>query len=157
MSTNEIVALAASGSPGGESAEVAALNYCINNKIKKLLIIHVLETQLSKYGEIDPLVDGSSKADFVDYIKERAHATARLLRDKLTAKAADYEIELCWYETQGDVITEICRITSTEDVSLLFVGKGRPVSSLIEPPKNLAKKLVKQCGCRVFIESNATL
>ena len=157
MSTSEIVALAASGSSAGESAEDAALDYCIHNKINKLLVIHILETELSKFGEIDQLADGSSKADFVDYINERALATARSLRSRMTSKAAEFGIELNWVEKQGHVVTEICTITSSEAVSLLFAGKGEPVASILTPPKNLPTKLLKQCSCQVVIVSHADL
>jgi hypothetical protein len=157
MSTNEIVALAASGSLAGQSAEDAALDYCINNKINTLLVIHVLETGLSKFGEIDQLADGASKADFVDYINERANTTARSLRDRLSAKAAECGIELSWREKQGDVVTEICEITKSEGVSLLFAGKGEPVASILSPPKNLPTKLLKQCSCQVVIVSHSDL
>lgn len=151
MSTNEIIALAASGSPAGESAETVALAYCSNNKINKLLVIHVLETQLSKFGEIDQLADSSSKADFVDYINEMALATVRTLRARMSAKAAECDIDLSWIERQGETCAEIERITSTENVSLLFVGQGEPVPALIAPPKNLPTKLVKRCSCQVII------
>jgi hypothetical protein len=145
------IAIAASGTPAGNAAEAAAFEYCIRNEIEELLVIHILETQLGKFGEIDPLADGSSKAEFITYIHERAHTKARLLHDRLFDRAAVCNIKLEWHQKEGDPFTEIVDITSAECATLLFIGQGTPPESFFSPPKNLATKLVKHCSCRVVM------
>lgn len=149
MSNPERVALAASGVPAGAAAERAAFDYCKTHAVNELLVIHILETKLSRYGEIDQLASGSCKADFIDFINTRADSRAQSLRSRLDEQAARNKIHLRWVQKEGDPYNELRDILSTERVSLLFIGKGTPSKSFFTPPKTLAADMVKHCSCKI--------
>lgn len=150
MGTRDLVAVAASGSPAGNCAIETAFRYCQNNKSKQLLVIHILETGLSKFGEIDHLADGSSKAEFTTYIIETAKKNAKQMLSKILNRARVGDVQINWYEVEGDPVAEITNIVSQQGVSLLFIGEGSKPISFFSPPKQTANKITKHCRCRVI-------
>ena len=151
MTNFKRVALAASGSAYGVSAANSAFDFCRENKINELLVIHVLETNLKKFGENDQLATGSCKSDFIQYITDGAQDRASSLHDRISEKSAQAGVSYRWLQREGDPFKEIFTITNAESVSMLFIGDGKPTKSFFSPPKNLAKKLVKCCNCQVVI------
>ena len=147
------VALAASGALSGISAENSAFDYCRENKIDELLVIHVLETSLRKLGENDQLASGSCKADFIRYITDGAHQRAKSLRDRLNKKSIQSDVSYKWLVREGDPFNQISTVIDAEGISKLFIGESEPSRSFFSPPKKLATKLLKHCNCKVVLSS----
>lgn len=145
------VALATSGTISGVSAESSAFNYCRENTIDELLVIHVLETSLRRFGENDQLATGCCKADFIQYINNGAQERSASLYDRLNKKSTLSDVSYRWVVREGDPFKEISTIVNAENISILFIGEGEPTESFFSPPKYLAKKLVKYCNCKVVI------
>lgn len=144
------IALAASGTKAGRTAEKAALEYCRENNISELLVIHIYEKTLARYGEIDQLASGSCKSDFMAYIKEKAIVKSRSLLRRINEKATKYRISIEWFFYEGDPLYEISSMVQKEKVSVLFIGAGEKPKSFFYPQKNTAFQLTKRCACKVL-------
>lgn len=137
MAIVERIALASSGSLDGVSAEDAAIKYCQDHGFPELTIIHILETQLSRYGEFDQLAPGTCKADFIDYIQKTAKENLQRLKDRLEAKATKSEVYLKWIIDEGDPVTGICKVVVDSGVTQLFISdSGERTRSLLPRKKH---------------------
>lgn len=143
------IALAASGSENAESAEKFALDYCRRYMVEELLVIHILDTSLARYGEIDQLASGSCKDEFSQYIREVASATSRTLYSRILKTAANYGVAINWLQVEGKVLEQINNIVREYHISILIIGAGKTSENFFGPSKKTALKLSKQCNCEV--------
>ncbi len=153
VSSRNIIVLAVSGSSSARKAEEDAFKLCVSQEIEILWAIHVVETHLGHYGEMDQLAPGSSKAEYIDYIHDEARVISETLQERLAWFAKKYGIEVRWTELHGQPLQEIPEFVQKQSVTKLIVGIGvKPVSSF-GPKKDMAEKLSKECDCQVVIVS----
>lgn len=151
MSSNYHIALAASGSPAAKKVEEHAFKLCAEQNINSLLVIHVIDTHLAHYGEVDQLGTDVSKGEYVDYIHEEARAISESLQKRLAADAANFGIEIDWVELSGQPLEEISKFVGENTIAKLIVGSGAKPASFFAPKKIMADKLFKKCGCEVVV------
>ncbi len=144
------IALAASGSSAAWAVEKYAFDYCMGQNISKLTVIHVMDTSLSHYGKFDQLASGNCKKDFVDYIYQSAEKNYLKLKDRICKMSQEKRIELHWKCIEGNPVSVISNFVSEQNISHLFVGKGKKRDSFFGPPKQTAQLLRRNCPCKVI-------
>lgn len=145
------VALAASGSSAAWPVEKYVFDYCVGQKISNLTVIHVMETSLSHYGKFDQLASGNCKKKFVDYIYQSAEKNHIKLKDRICRMSQEKRIELHWKCIEGNPVSVISSFVSKQNISHLFVGKGKKRDSFFGPPKQTVQLLRKNCPCKVIV------
>lgn len=151
------IALAASGSENAESAEKFALDYCRRYMMEELLVIHILDTSLARYGEIDQLASGSCKYEISQYIREVASATSRILYSRILKRAANCGVAINWLQTEDKVLEQINNIVRKYHISTLIIGAGRKSKNFFAPSKKTVLKLSGKCACEVVIVPSFSL
>lgn len=145
------VALAASGSNHAKSAELFAFGYCLKNMIDELLVIHVVDTSLTHYGDVDQLASGNCKAEFVDYINEAAEENAQTLQKRLEENAKEFGVSLRWLTVTGKIVEQITKSVLENDISTLIIGTGETPQTFFAPRKDTALRLSRKIeNCQIF-------
>ncbi|MFV0439521.1 MAG: universal stress protein [Desulfopila sp.] len=85
------ILLAASGEQDCRDAEIYALGKSRQTGAP-LVILHVIENELSHYGEVDPLATEGDRRDFLAYVDALAVREARERFADLLAEADEYGI-----------------------------------------------------------------
>ena len=118
--------------------------------VDEVLIIHVVDTHLARYGEIDQLASENCKDEFSKYIKESAHATSQVLYDRIQKTAAIYGVTINWLQVKGEVLQQISTIVRQNQISTVTVDTGKVFKSFFTPSKKTALNLSRKCTCEVI-------
>lgn len=138
------VLLATTGRDNCLKAEEYALSYCAENAAT-LGIVHVVESDLSHYGQVDSLATEGDRSDFIIHARRQEEYDVRQRLERVTARAealnVDYELYIEW-DAPLYCITKHVRETRSE---LLVIGGEKKRFN----PFSLSHCLTRKVPCQV--------
>ena len=135
------VLLATKGTPSCSNAEKSAISYCRANDAE-LVVLHIVDSSLKHFGQIDPLATEIDKSYFVEYIDRLCEYEAKERLESLKSladlSAIPHQLRIC----DGSPLQTIVQTVSEVKPELLIIGgKARPAYRFFSLSNRIHRKV----------------
>lgn len=143
------ILLATNGSNTSLAAEDYALHLA-SSLGADLTVVHIRDDRLAHYGEVDHLMNTTTKKQFVSYIHEGNDTATRRIIDNFSQKAAKRNVKHTVLLEAGSPERKIVALAEENAPDLLVIGSGTRSTRRFVPSAGIAAKLLKNSPCPVF-------
>ena len=143
------ILLATNGSKTSLSAEDYALHLA-STLGADLTVVHIQDDRLAHYGEVDQLMNQTTKTQFVSYIHEGNDTASRQIIENFSQKAAKLGVKHTILLKAGSPERNIVALAEETAPDLLVIGSGTRSNKRFVPSAGIATKILKTSPCPVF-------